>query len=89
MQNVSVFAHPSCQFPLLFGTHEYPINVGDMTPEIISGSLRISDKAASGRPQLATGPQKCVPTRTRNEIRLSVTDFEDEPQRKVSFVIGD
>jgi hypothetical protein len=33
-----------------------------MTPEIISGSFLISLMAAMGRPQLATGPQKLVPT---------------------------
>ena len=32
-------------------------------PEIISGSFRMSEMAAMGSPQLATGPQKLVPTK--------------------------
>ena len=39
------------------GTRKSAWNV----PEIISGSFRMSEMAAMGSPQLATGPQKLVP----------------------------
>lgn len=41
-------------------THEYMNSVGVIVSEIIDSSFFRSAIAASGRPQLATGPQKCV-----------------------------
>lgn len=51
---------PAVRYPVKNSTHEYRHSVGVMVVEISSGDFFRSDRAASGRPQLATGPQKCV-----------------------------
>ncbi len=42
-----------------------------MVPEIISSSLERSAMAARGRPQLATGPQKCVDCESKNKVSVN------------------